>query len=146
VSEHPVDRALALWDSDPGAEDEPLTTWRTVYADPVLVNGTTTPVQDLVDRARMLHRAFSGFGHEILHRVDGPGHSAFAFRLFGEHTGTLVTPLGELGPTNQRLTIAAMDIFTIVDDHVTGVWAIADFVDLLLRAGAVAMLRAGEGT
>jgi predicted ester cyclase len=140
VSEHPVDRALALWDSDPGVEDDPLPAWRTVYADPLLVNGTTTPLQDLMDRARMLHRAFTGFGHEMLHRVDGPRHSAFAFRLFGQHTGTLVTPLGELAPTNQRLTIAAMDIVTIVDDHLTEVWAIADFVDLLLRAGAVTTL------
>jgi hypothetical protein len=140
MTEHPVDRALALWTSDPDAKDDPLAAFRTVYADPVLVNGVSTPVQDLVDRARTLHGAFTGLGHEMLHRVDGPGHSAFAFRISGEHTGTLVTPLGDLPPTNRRLTIAGMDIFTIVDDRVTAIWVLSDYLGLLIDAGAVAMM------
>jgi hypothetical protein len=116
---HPVDRALGLWASAIRGGDAGDAAFRTVYADPLLVNGAATEVRELVERARMLHTAFTGLGCEVLHRVDAPESSAFAFRLSGEHTGPLVTPLGDIAATNRRLTVAGIDIFTIAEDTVT---------------------------
>jgi hypothetical protein len=139
MSDHPVDRALGLW-SDPeltgaAARDAFLT----VYRDPLMVNGVETPVQVLVDRAAMLQQAFEGFGHEMLERIDTDGRSAFAFRLSGRHVGSLETPLGPIPPTGKQLSVLGMDIFAIADDRVEAVWAVADFLGLMIEAGAVAL-------
>jgi predicted ester cyclase len=139
---HLVDRALRLW-SEPLAEgDDALAAFRTVYADPLEVNGVQTPLRELVDRARMLQRAFQGLQHEILERFDTPERSAFAFRLSGRHLGPLMTPLGEVAATGRLLDFLGMDIVTIRDDRVVAVWAIADYLGLLTRAEAVALAKA----
>jgi predicted ester cyclase len=77
----------------------------------------------------------------MLERFDSPGRSAFAFRLSGRHIGPLTTPLGEVAPTGQQLTVLGMDIFTITDDRVTEVWAVADYLSLLMQAGAASLVR-----
>jgi predicted ester cyclase len=138
---HPVDRALRLW-TEPLAEGEDaLATFQTVYVDPLEVNGVQTPLQELADRARMLQRAFEGLQHEILERFDSPERSAFAFRLSGRHLGLLTTPLGDVAPTGRLLDFVGMDIFAIRNDRVFAVWAVADYLGLLMRAEAVALAR-----
>ena len=69
-----VDRALTLWTAEPLPEPEALEAFRTVYTDPVRVNGAVSPLQPLVDR--MLHGAFEGLHHELFERVDTPGRSS----------------------------------------------------------------------
>jgi predicted ester cyclase len=139
---HPVDRALRLW-TEPLAEGEDaLLAFRSVYVDPLDVNGAQTALQELVDRARMLQQAFEGLRAEILERFATPERSAFAFRLAGLHVGRLTTPLGDIAPTGQLLDVLGMDIFAIRQDRVFAVWAVADYLGLLMRAKAVNLANA----
>jgi hypothetical protein len=54
------------------------------------------------------------------------------------HVGRLETPLGQTAPTGRELQVDGMDIFLVDEeaDRVSGVWAIADFLGLLMQAGA----------
>jgi hypothetical protein len=135
-----VERALRLWGGPLPEGDAALAAFRTVYTDPVEVNGATTALQTLVDRARMLQRALHGTSHRIEERVDAPGRQAFAFQITGRHVGPLTTPLGEIAATGRQLTLEGMDIFVVDEqaDRVTGVWAVADYLGLLVQAGVLA--------
>ena len=134
-----LERALRLWTEPLPEGDAALAAFRTVYSDPLVVNGESTALRVVVERARMLQGAFEGLRHQIKERFEGPGRQAFAFRLTGRHVGTLETPLGPIAATGRELTLDGMDIF-VVDDagqQVTGVWAIADQLALLIQAGVL---------
>jgi hypothetical protein len=77
--------------------------------------------------------------HQIKEWFEAPGRQAFAFQITGRHIGPLETPLGPIEATGRELTLHGMDIFLVDDDadRVTGVWALADMLDLLIQAGAV---------
>jgi SnoaL-like polyketide cyclase len=134
-----LEKALRLWTEPLPEGDGALTAFRTVYSDPLVVNGESTALRVVVERARMLQGAFEGLRHQIEERFEAPGRQAFAFRLTGRHVGTLETPLGPIAATGRELTLDGMDIF-VVDDagqRVTGVWAISDQLDLLIQAGVL---------
>ena len=135
-----LERALGLWSRPLPRGDAGLEAFRTVYADPVLVNGTPTDLTVLVDRARMMQAALDGLRHTVLEEVEAPGRLAFAFRISGRLVGPLTTPLGDLPPTGRTVEVAGMDIFVVDDDRVTAVWALADHLTLLVEAGAVSPL------
>ncbi len=139
---HPVDRALRLWSEPLSEGEDAVLAFRSVYIDPLEVNGAQTALRELVDRARMLQRAFEGLHAEILERFDTPERSAFAFRLSGLHVGRLMTPLGDVAPTGQTLDVLGMDIFEIRQGRVFAVWAVADYLGLLMRAKAVNLANA----
>ena len=137
---HPIERALPLWAGPLAPGDAGLAAFAEVYTDPVTVNGSPTPLQVLVDRARMLQGAFDHLGHELLAQVDEPGRCSFAFRLSGRHVGPLATPLGEVAPTGRELEALAMDIFVLQGDgRVAEIWAVADYLGLLQGAAAVTL-------
>lgn len=136
------DRALKLWIGDVPEGDEAMEAFKDVYSDPVSINGVSTPVSLLVDRARDLQNALEEMRHDIVHRIDAPGRLAFAFTMSGRHVGPLATPLGQLPPTGATLTLNGMDLF-IIDtetDRVTAVWASADYLGLLQQVGAVSLV------
>jgi predicted ester cyclase len=134
-----VERALTLW-TDPLPEgDAGLAAFRAIYAEPLEVNGATTPLSALVERARMLQAAFGRLQHQVLQEVDGGEHVAFAFRLTGHHLGPLETPLGTVAPTGRRLEVQGMDIFELCLGRIHAVWAVSDHLDLLVQAGAVTL-------
>jgi hypothetical protein len=141
---HPVDRALDLWSRPPAEGEAGLAAFRTVFTDPLDLNGTRVPLQLLVDRARDLHRALADLDYEIVERLDAPGRSAFAFWLSGRHVGPLRTPLGEVAPTGRRLEVLTMDIFMLTGDLVSGVWAVSDELGRLVQADAVALTGAPD--
>jgi hypothetical protein len=134
-----LDRALGLWGGALPPGEAGLEAFRTVYADPVLVNGTTTPLTVLVQRARMMQAAFEDLRHTVLEEFQAPGRLAFAFRISGRHVGPLTTPIGELPPSGAVVQVAGMDIFVVDEgrDRVTAIWALADYLSLLVDAGAV---------
>ncbi len=134
-----VDRALRLWGEPLPEGDGALDAFRAVYTDPLDVNGASTPLQVLVDRARMLQAALQDVRHHIDDRFETPGREVFAFRISGRHVGPLVTPLGEVGPTGRAVEVAGMDIFVVDEeaDRVKSVWAITDYLGLLMQLGAV---------
>jgi SnoaL-like polyketide cyclase len=138
-----IDRALRLWSDPVPVGDEGVAAFRTVYTDPLRVNGVPTALVELVDRARMVQSALDPLRHEQFEQFEAPGQCAFAFRLYGRHVGALVTPLGDVAATGRMVEMRGMDIFELDDGLVAGVWAIADWLALLSQAGTVA-LAAGD--
>ena len=136
-----VDRALRLWTLPIPAGDSGLESFRAVYADPLNVNGQSTPLEVLVDRARMLQAAVDDIRADVQHQLSAPGGEAFAFRLSGRHVGPLQTPLGELPPTGRTVSWSGMDIFLVDEeaDRISAVWALSDFLGLLMDAEAVTL-------
>jgi len=134
-----IDRALRLWCDPVPFGDEGLTAFRTVYTDPLRVNGVPTALVELVDRARMLQSALDPVNHEVFEQFEAPGRCALAFRLYGRHVGTLVTPLGDVAATGRMVEMRGIDIFELDDGLVAGVWAIADWLALLSHAGTIAL-------
>jgi predicted ester cyclase len=137
-----LERALRLWGQPLPPGDDALAAFREVYADPVSVNGTPTPVSVLLARARMMQAAFADLRHTVLEVVEAPGRLAFAFRISGRHVGPLETPLGPLAPNGAEVQVAGQDIFVLDEqrDRVTSIWALADYLSLLMAAGAVSPL------
>jgi hypothetical protein len=117
--------------------DDGLRAFLTVYADPLVVNGSETPLVDLVERARMLQRAIEPLHHEKFQEFDAPGRAAFAFRLHGRHVGPLRTPLGDVAATGMELEMRGMDILELDDDFIVAVWAVGDWLPSLSAARAV---------
>ena len=131
---------MPLWHDPLPAGDAALEAFRGVYRDPLVVNGVSTPLSELVDRARMMQSAFDSLQHELLEFTAGDGREAFAFRLSGRLVGPLTTPLGVIEPTGQELAVLGMDVFVLDGDRVGAVWALADYLSLLLATGAVTPL------
>lgn len=134
-----IDRALRLWTSPVPVGDAGLVAFRTVYRDPLRVNGVPAALVELVDRARMLQNALDPLSHEVFEQFEGPDRCAFAFRLHGRHVGTLVTPLGDVAASGREVEMRGIDIFELNDGLVSGVWAIADWLALLTQATAVVL-------
>ena len=135
-------RALALWGRPVPDGPAGIEAFRSLYADPVTVNGAATDLTVLVDRARMLQGALSDLHHDVHDVVVTPGRRAFAFTITGRHTGPLTTPLGDVPASGAAVSVTGLDIFTVDedDDRVTAVWAVADWLALLVQAGAVSSL------
>jgi predicted ester cyclase len=135
-----VERAMRLWTEPVPADDAAaLAAFSGVYADPVTVNGATAPLGAIVERARMMQAAFEGLGAEVHELVTAGDQLAFAFRLSGRHVGPFVTPAGTAAPTGRSFSVLAMDIFTVADDRVVRIWAVADQLDMLHQTGALAL-------
>ncbi len=84
-----VDRTLALWSTPLPEGDAARAAFRSVYADPLAVNGSSTSLQVLVDRARMMQDALQDLRYDIDERCEAPGRRAFAFRILGRHVAHL---------------------------------------------------------
>lgn len=127
-----VDRALALWDGGTAAGDDALDRFREVYAEPVRVNGTVTPVADMVERARAMAEAFAD-RRTVLHDVvEGDGFIAFAFDIHARHVGTWVGLSALVEPTGREVVLRGMDIIRLDGDgRAAEVWAVNDQSDLL---------------
>ena len=134
-----VERLLRLWAERPLEGADAVTAFRQVYADPVLVNGTHLPVQELVDRARLLHAAVEGLQLELVDQVDTPDRVAIVHRLRGRHVGRLVTPLGAVAPTGRMVESLTIDVLGITDGLVSQIWVVGDELGRLMQLGAVSL-------
>jgi predicted ester cyclase len=133
----PLERLLRLWTEPLGEQGEAERAFRDVYADPVVVNGTPTPVEQLVVRARTLQAAFDGLRADVLDEVETEDRIVVAFHLRGRHTGTFPSPLGDVPPTGQDVQVRTIDVLTIEAGRVTRIWVVADDLGLLSQLGAV---------
>jgi predicted ester cyclase len=135
-----LDRALRLWTEPIPIDDVAARrAFAGVYADPVTVNGASVALQDIVDRARMMQGAFADLQAEVQEQCSTVDHLAFAFRLSGRHVGPFTTTIGTVPATGRSFSVLAMDIFAVAEDRVIRIWAVADQLDLLAQAGAVAL-------
>jgi predicted ester cyclase len=74
---------------------------------------------------------------EVLAVVDAGVSVAVAFRLAGRQVGPLDTSVGRLPPTGQRIDLRIIDILTLTDGRISGIWMVADWLTALAAAGAV---------
>jgi hypothetical protein len=132
-----VERLLPLWTEPVDSRDDPEAAFRGVYADPVVVNGTDTPVAQLVDRARSLQRAFAQLRMDILDTVQTPDRVVIAFNMLGRHVGPFVSPLGTVAPTQRRIEVRTIDVLALSANVVSAIWVVADDFGLLRQLGAV---------
>lgn len=131
-----VDRLFALWTTPadgPGAREE----FAAFYTDPVLVNGTPTSLDAMVERAVSLQRALSDLQAEILQVAETTNTVTVAFVMRGRHTGVYPTPVGAVPPTGREVAIRTIDLLTITDSRISAIWVQADELGLLRQLGAV---------
>jgi ketosteroid isomerase-like protein len=135
-----VERLMGLWSAPlPDDEAAALDAFRAVYTDPVVLNGTTTALVDLLARARAMQAAYTGLHHELLERVEAPDRLVIAFRLRGTHTGPLPTALGTVAATGRAIDAQVIDILHLVDGRVAGITMVGDELGLLRGLDAVAL-------
>jgi predicted ester cyclase len=128
-----VNRVMTLW-SEP-LQDNAEQAFRQVYADPVTVNGVEMSVADLVARARHVQRALSGLTARILDVVQAPERVVVAFELQGRHTGPWTGPFGTVEATGRDVAVRTIDVLTVVDGRITGLWVVSDELGLLAQLG-----------
>jgi hypothetical protein len=137
-----VETLLALWSRPFGNESEAEARFRELYADPVWINGVHVSVHNLAQRAGVMHEAFTEHHIEVVSQVFDGHQLALAFRHHARHTGTWVTPLGELTPTGRHVRGLGIDILTIRDDKVHEIWVLADELQRLQQVCELRVERA----
>lgn len=130
-----VDRLLALWAQPIPDVRVARAAFADLYADPVTLNGQALPLSSLVDRAAALHAALHRTGVEVLQIVDAPGRVVVAFEMTARHVGVLHSPLGDVDATDRTVTVRTIDILTVADGLITGIWAVSDELGLLRKLG-----------
>jgi len=132
-----LERLLPLWAQPVDSRDDAVAAFRTVYADPVVVNGAEMPIADLVSRARSLQQAFDGLSMEILDTVETPDRVVVAFLMRARHVGPFASPLGTVAPTQREIEVRTIDVLTLTAGVVSAIWVVADDLGLLRQLGAV---------
>jgi predicted ester cyclase len=131
---------MDLWLAPPADDDDAVAAFRTLYTDPVQINGVAMSAAELVARARALHASYEGLHHELIDQVHSPGKTVIAFRMRGTHVGRLSTPLGDVSPTGRAVDIFTVDVLTLLPDgRVNEVWVLSDQLGLLLGLDALAL-------
>jgi SnoaL-like polyketide cyclase len=138
MSAFDVERLLRLWTEPlPGDDAGAAAAFGELYTDPVVVNGVPLAAADLVARARTMQAALERPEREILAVADAGDSVAVAFRLAGRQVGPLETPAGRLPPTGQRIDVRIIDVLTLTDGRISGIWMVADWLTSLADLGAV---------
>jgi hypothetical protein len=133
-----VEALMRLWTTPlPNSDADAAEAFRTLYQDPVTINGAVVKVEDLVARARVVQAVFDPRDNEILDVVDDGDKVAVAFRMKGRQVGPLPTSLGPLAPTGEDLDVRVIDILTLTDERVSNIWMVADELGALVSVGAV---------
>jgi hypothetical protein len=120
--------------------------FRELYSDPVTVNGASVTAADLVARARVMQAALERPEREVLSVVDAGASVAVVFRLAGRQVGPLETPAGRVPPTGRRVDVRIIDVLTLTDGRISGIWMVADWLSALAAAGAVQVSGQAAGT
>ena len=135
-----IDALLRLWTEPLPAGDAAQDAIRTMYTDPVKVNGNWLTAADLVARAAALQRALEAPEREVLDIADAGEKIAVAFRLTGRHVGPLRTAAGLLPPTGEMLTLRVIDILTLTGGRISEIVMVADELGTLTAIGAVSLV------
>jgi hypothetical protein len=133
-----VERVARLWREPLPASA--LAAFREAYVDPVAVNGVEVPVQDVVERARALQRAFADLRVELIDRLDAPGRLVIVFWQRGSHVGPLETPPGVISPTGREVEVRVIDVLSIVDGRVSAIHVVSDNLGLAMQLDAVRLV------
>jgi predicted ester cyclase len=134
-----VTRLFTLWDELPPTDEAARTAFLGLYEDPVRINGTPMPVDELLRRAHMMGAALQERSTEVLSVVSAPDQVAVAFRIHGLLTGPLDTPLGPVTGAGERVTMQVIDVLTLRGGRISEIWMVADQLGLLTRLGLVTL-------
>jgi hypothetical protein len=127
-------RLFDLWSVPPDTHADPVEAFRRLYTDPVMINGVSVPVVELVARARALHEAFTDHVIDVVEQVSASGKLAIAFRHTARHTGVWATPLGDIAPTGRTVSGLGIDVLSIDSNgRVTGIWVLADELQRIMQ-------------
>ena len=132
-------RLMALWATPPSDDAEVLAELRSLYTDPVEINGASFTADDLLRRIKAMQASYSGLRHEVVERVDAPGRLVIAFRLRGTHSGPLATPLGTVAATGRSFEVRVIDVLTLTDGRISRVAMVADELGLLTGLEVLAL-------
>jgi hypothetical protein len=133
-----LEQLLGLWTAPSEDDATMLRRFGELYTDPVVINGTPTPLTDLLARARLLSAGLADVSREVIDVVEAPSQVAFAFRLRGRHVGPLPTPLGPVPATGQPFDILGIDILQLDEDgRIRSISVLSGLMDVLASAGAV---------
>jgi predicted ester cyclase len=135
-----LDSLLDLWQEPVDKRDDPEAAFREVYADPVSINGASTPLSSLVDRARALQRSFADLTTQIVDQVETPDRLVVAFYMRGRHVGPLLTPIGTVAPTGRAVEIRTIDVLTIVNGVIAALWVVSDELGMLTQLDTVRLV------
>jgi ketosteroid isomerase-like protein len=138
-----IEALLDLWTGLPADPVEAAEAFRTLYTDPVVVNGATLGADDLVARAQALQQTFAPLRREVLDVCDAGDKVAVAFRLGGRQVGPLRTAAGVLEPSGRDLTLRVIDILTLTDGRISEITMVADELTALAAVGAVRLVADG---
>jgi predicted ester cyclase len=130
-----MDRVMPLSREPLG--DQAEAAFRTVYADPLIVNGTRTTVADLVARAHALQTAYENLELEVLDEVQTASRVVVAFVMRGRQVGPLTTALGTVAPSGRIVETRVIDVLELTDGLITRVWMVADELGVLRQLDAV---------
>ena len=133
-----IDALLDLWATPfPDSDEEAAERIRTMYTDPVTINGVPMTARQLAARARMVQGTFDARDNEVLDVVEAGDKVAVAFRMGGQHVGPFPTALGILPGTGERLDVRVIDILTLTEGRISNIWMCADELGALVSADAV---------
>jgi ketosteroid isomerase-like protein len=95
-----------------------------------------------IDRVRPLwaayREAFPDFRHETVLAVERDGTYAAETRYSGTHSGVLLTPMGEVGPTGKRIEWQSADVVQFRNGRIA-VWHVYhDTIPFLSQLGLMA--------
>ena len=138
------DDLIALWSRPVPEGQAGSAAFGKFYADPVTINGVSTSLAALVDRARATQRALADLQATLLARSDTPTHTTIVFRMRGRHVGPMATPVGEIPATGKIVERQIIDLLALRDGLITDVWMVGDDLGALAQIGAVT--RAGTPT
>jgi hypothetical protein len=104
-----VDRLMRLWDA-PIPQDEAA--FRTVYADPVVINGAKVTTAELAAMARELHTSLTDQSRTVLEQVTHDNKITVVFTLRGVRNGL-------------PIELLVIDLLTVTHGVITNVWAVS---------------------
>jgi predicted ester cyclase len=135
-----IEALLDLWTDLPADPAAAVDAFRTLYTDPVMVNGNRLTAEDLVARARALQQTFDPVSREVIDVVNAGDKVAVAFRLSGRQVGPLNTAAGALPPTGQQIALRVIDILTLTDGRISEITMVGDELGALVAIGAARLV------
>jgi predicted ester cyclase len=141
AAEFDVSALLDVWTEPVTSDRSAADRFRTLYTDPVRVNGQMLTADDLAARAETLQRAIRSLQREILAIADACDRVAVAFQLSGRHVGPFPTAAGVLEPTGKILSLRVIDILTLTDGRISDIIMVADELGALTAIGAAKLTR-----
>ena len=133
-----IDALLDLWATPfPDSDEEAAERVRTMYTDPVTINGVPMSAAQLAARARMVQGTFD----PATTRCSTWSRPATRSRSrSGWAVSTSVRSRrrsGILPGTGERLDVRVIDILTLTDGRISNIWMCADELGALVSADAV---------